>query len=148
VGGGRVKFTATVEPAEKMKGLEVPPAVIEALAAGPRPPVVITVGGHTWKSRVAIMRGRFLLGVSKANREAAGLVTGERVEVDLVVDAEPRVITVPDDLAEALDAAPGARAAWDRLSYSHQREHLLAIDGAKKPETRARRIAKAVAALS
>jgi hypothetical protein len=142
-----VKFTSTVEPAEKMRGLEVPPAVIEALGAGPRPPVVITVGGHTWKSRVAIMRGRFLLGVSKANREAAGLVTGEQVEVELVVDAEPRVITVPDDLAQALDAA-GARAAWDRLSYTHQREHLLAIDGAKKPETRARRIAKAVEALS
>jgi uncharacterized protein YdeI (YjbR/CyaY-like superfamily) len=93
------------------------------------------------------MRGRHLIGLSNANRQAAGLVTGEEVEVDLELNTEPAVITEPEDLTGALDADPAARAAWDRLAYTHQREHVLAIEEAKKPETRARRIEKALAML-
>jgi uncharacterized protein YdeI (YjbR/CyaY-like superfamily) len=109
--------------------------------------VTITINGHSWKSRVAIMRGRYLLGLSNANRQAAGVVTGDEVEVEVEVDAEPRVVVEPTDLARALDADPVARAAYDRLSYSRKREHVLAIESAKKPETRMRRIEKAVAML-
>jgi uncharacterized protein YdeI (YjbR/CyaY-like superfamily) len=69
---------------------------------------------------------------------------GAKVEVDLQLDTEPRVIGEPDDLVRALDADPVARAAWDALAYTHKREHLLAIEAAKKPETRARRIDKAL----
>nr|WP_279499198.1 YdeI/OmpD-associated family protein [Actinomadura rubrisoli] len=130
-----------------MRGLEVPPEVVEALGAGKRPAVTITINGHSWKSRVAIMRGRFLLGLSKANRQAAGVVTGDEVEVELERDTEPRVVVEPADFARALDADPIARAAYDRLSHSRKREHVLAIDSAKKPETRSRRIEKALAAL-
>ncbi len=143
-----MKFRAEVEPTEPMRGLEVPPEVVEALGGGKRPPVTITVNGHSWKSRVAIMRGRHLLGLSTANRKAAGVCTGDVVEVDVVLDAEPRVVVEPPDLTEALDAMPAARAAYDRLSYSHRREHVRAIETAKKPETRARRIAAAVEKLS
>jgi hypothetical protein len=139
-----VKFRAEVEPAERMKGLEVLPEVVDALGGGKRPPVIITVNGHSWKSRVAIMRGRFLLGLSNANRQAAGLVIGEQVEVDLELDAEPRAITEPADFARALGADPVARPAYDRLACTHKREHILAIEDAKKPETRVRRIEKAV----
>jgi len=74
-----VKFLTTVEPAERMHGLEVPETVVDALGGGKRPPVIITVNGHTWKSRVAIMRGRSLLGLSNANRRAARLATGDVV---------------------------------------------------------------------
>ena len=142
-----MKFRAVVEPAERMKGLEVPPEVVAGLGGGARPRVIITVNGHSWKSMVAIMRGRHLIGLSNANRQAAGLVTGEEVEVDLELNTEPAVIAEPEDLAGALDADPVARAAWDRLAYTHKREHVLAIEGAKKPETRARRIEKALAML-
>ncbi|MEV4622974.1 YdeI/OmpD-associated family protein [Asanoa sp. NPDC049573] len=142
-----MKFRTLVEPPEPMRGLEVPPAVVEALGGGARPPVTITVNGHSWKSRVAIMRGRHLLGLSNANRTAAGVATGDEVEVDLVLDAEPRVIVEPPDLAQALDAEPAARAAWDKLAYSHKREHVRAIESAKKPETRRNRIEKAMATL-
>ncbi|NUR50694.1 MAG: DUF1905 domain-containing protein, partial [Hamadaea sp.] len=121
--------------------------VVEALGGGKRPPVIITVNGHTWKSRVAIMRGRNLLGLSNANRQAAGVTVGEQVEVTLELDAEPRAVVEPDDFARALDADPAARAAYDGLAYTHKREHVLAIEGAKKPETRARRIEKALAML-
>ena len=123
-----------------MHGLEVPVGVVEALGGGKRPPVTITVNGHTWKSRVAIMCGRYLLGLSNANRTAAGVSTGDEVEVDLSLDAEPRVVVEPEDLARALDADPPSRAAYDRLAHSHKRMHVRAIESAKKPETRQRRI--------
>ena len=107
--------------------------------------MTITINGHSWKSRVAIMRGRYLLGLSNANRKAAGVATGDEVEVE--IDAEPRVVAEPADFARALDADPVARTAYDRLSYSRKREHVLAIESAKKPETRIRLIEKALAML-
>ena len=109
--------------------------------------MIITVNGHTWQSRIAIMRGRNLIGLSNANRRAAGAAIGDQVEVELEVDHAAPVLTEPADFVSALDADPVARTAYDRLSYSHRREHLLAIEGAKKPETRARRIEKALAML-
>jgi hypothetical protein len=143
-----MKFRAHVEPPEPMRGLEIPPEVVEALGGGKRPPVIITINGHSWRSRVAIMRGRFLLGLSIANRQAAGVATGDEVEVEVEFDAEPRVVVEPADFARALDADPIARAAYDRLAHSHKRRHVHAIESAKKPETRARRIEKAVASLA
>ena len=68
-------------------------------------------------------------------------------DVDLELDTAPRVVDVPVELAEALAADPTAQAAWDRLSYSHQRQHALAIEGAKAAETRARRVDKTLEAL-
>jgi hypothetical protein len=142
-----MKFRSHVEPAEPMRGLEVPPEVVEALGGGKRPAVTITINGHSWTSRVAIMRGRYLLGLSNANRQAAGVATGDEVEVEVELDAEPRVVAEPADFARALDANPSARTAYDRLSSSRKREHVLAIDSAKKPETRIRLIDKALAML-
>jgi Bacteriocin-protection, YdeI or OmpD-Associated/Domain of unknown function (DUF1905) len=130
-----------------MKGLEVPPQVVEALGGGKRPRVIITINGHLWRSRVAILRGRYLLGLSNANRQAAGVVTGEEVEIELAFDPEPRAVNVPGDFARALGADPAAGAAYDRLTDSRKREHVRAIQSAKKPETRKRRIEKAVATL-
>jgi len=141
-----MKFPAHVEPPEPMRGLEVPQQVVEALGAGKRPTVTITINGHSWRSRVAIMRGRYLLGLSNANRQAAGVVTGDEVEVELEFDPEPRVVAEPADLARALDADPLARAAYNRLPYGLKLQHVRAIESAKKPETRRRRIDKTIAA--
>jgi Bacteriocin-protection, YdeI or OmpD-Associated/Domain of unknown function (DUF1905) len=142
-----MKFRTYVEPPEPMRGLEVPPEVVESLGQGKRPRVAITINGHSWKSRVAIMRGRFLLGLSNANREAAGVEIGDEVEVELESDPEPRIVAEPADFARALGADPIARAAYDRLPDGRKREHVRAIESAKKLETRARRIQKALAAL-
>ena len=142
-----VKFRAQVEPPEPMRGLEVPAEVVEALDGGKRPPVTITINGHSWKSRVAIMRGRYLLGLSNANRQAAGVTTGDKIEVELEFDGEPRVVVEPADFARALDSDPVARSAYDRLSYSHKRRHVHTIESAKKPETRTRRIEQALSTL-
>lgn len=142
-----MKFSSEVEPPQPMRGLEVPVEVIEALGGGERPPVRIRINGHEWRSRIAKMRGRHLIGFSKANRAAAGVDTGEMVEVEVELDTEPRVVAEPEDLTRALDADPDARAAWDRLGPSHRRRHVHAIEGAKRAETRARRIEQAVADL-
>src|SRR5690349_22273661 len=142
-----MKFRTYVEPVEPMRGLEIPPEVVAALGGGKRPAVTITINGHSWSSRVAIMRGRYLLGLSTANRQAAGVATGEQVKVDVELDTEPRAVAEPADFARALDADPAARAAYDRLSPSRKRQHVLAIDRAKKAETRQRRIETALAEL-
>ncbi|MFC8600430.1 YdeI/OmpD-associated family protein [Isoptericola sp. NPDC057191] len=142
-----MRFRSVVEPAEKMQGLEVPPQVVEALGGGARPPVVITVNGHSWRSRVAIMRGRHLLGLSRANREAAGLEVGAEVEVELTLDTEPRDVVEPEELARALDADPLARTAYDALPAGRRRRYVLDVEGAKQDTTRARRIEKVLAEL-
>ena len=142
-----MKFRSRVEPPEPMHGLEVPKELVEDLGGGKRPPVKITINGHSWRSRVAIMQGRHLIGLSIANRQAAGVETGDGVEVELVLDTKPREVDEPRDFARALDADRAARAAFDRLTDSQKRVMVLAIERAKLPETRARRIEKTIATL-
>jgi hypothetical protein len=140
-----MRFRTTVELGGRTAtGLEVPDAVVEALGAGRRPPVRVTIGGHTYRSTVAVMGGRYLLPLSAENRTAAGVAAGDEVEVAVELDTEPREVPVPADLTAALAGDDGARAAFERLSYSHRRRHVLAIEEAKTPETRMRRIAKTV----
>jgi hypothetical protein len=142
-----ITFTATLELAGKTAtGVQVPDDVVERLGAGKRPPVVVTVNGHTWRSTIAVMGGRFLLGVAAEHRVPAGVAAGDVIDVTVVLDDAPRTVELPGDLADALEAA-GARAAFDRLSPSHRKEHVRAVEEAKRPDTRARRIAKAVASL-
>jgi len=143
-----MRFPATVEPAGNATGIEVPTEIVTALGAGKRPKVAITINGHTWRSRVASMGGRFIVGISAANRAASGISEGDVIEVDLQLDDEPRVAAEPPDLAAALDRDPRARAAFDQLPYGLKNKHVRDIEGAKSPETRQRRIAKLVATMS
>jgi antitoxin component of MazEF toxin-antitoxin module len=129
-------------------GIRIPDDVVSALDAGNRPKVVAMVNGHSWRTSIARMGGEFWLGVSAENRAAAGLTAGDEVELDVELDDSPRTVEVPDDLAAALAGDPAAAAAWGSLSYSHQRRHILAIEGAKAAETRQRRIAAALATLT
>jgi len=110
-----------------------------------RAPVKVTLNGYTFRTTIAAMGGPPGIGIRTSYREAAGLEGGERVEVRVALDDEPRVVTPPADLVKALKAAPPAWDRWRELSFTHQREHTEAVEGAKKPETRARRIANAVA---
>lgn len=119
-----------------------------ALGSEARPPVAITINGHLWRSRVARMRGQCLIGISAANRAAAGIAEGQEVVLDVVRDDAPREVDEPSDLAEALDADLKARAAFDRLPFGLKRRHVATIEDAKDDETRQRRIEKLVATLS
>ncbi len=141
------KFSAKVIPSGNATAVEVPASVLAALDAGARPPVTITINGHKWRSRIAAMRGMSLLGISAANRAASGIAEGEIVQVLLELDAEPRTVPEPEDLAAALTASTRARAAFDRLPFGLKRKHVAAIEEAKSSETRQRRIAKLVAEL-
>jgi Bacteriocin-protection, YdeI or OmpD-Associated/Domain of unknown function (DUF1905) len=139
-----MRFTATVLSAGKTAtGVEVPAKVVEQLGSK-RPKVRATINGYTYRSSVAPMSGTFMLGISAEVREKAGVTAGDRVDVDLELDAAPREVTVPADLARAFKQEPAARQTFENLSYSRQRWYLDGIEGAKKPETRRRRIEKAI----
>jgi hypothetical protein len=126
-------------------GLQVPDEVVASFAAGKRPPVVVTVRGHRYRTTVAPMGGAYWVPLAAEHREAAGVVAGEEVEVLIELDATPREVVVPDDLAEAFDEE--TRAAFEALAYSHRKEWVRWVEEAKKPETRATRIAKTVESL-
>lgn len=129
-------------------GFVVPDAVVEELGGGRRPKVVVTVNEHTWRTSIASMGGRFLLGASSAVREAAGIAARQTHTVTVELDTAPRSVEVPEDLAAAFADYPAVAEAWKHLSYSHQRQHADAIAAAKRPETRQRRIASIIAKLT
>jgi hypothetical protein len=128
-------------------GIEIPAEVIEELGAGKKPPVRVTIAGHTYASTVASRGERFLVGVSAENREAAGVAAGDELEVTLELDDKPRELSIPADFAEALDAEPPVRQFFDGLTHSQRKEFARSIEEAKKPETRQRRLEKAMTSL-
>ena len=143
-----MRFRATLETnGRTATGIEVPTSVVDALAAGKRPPVRVTLHEHTYRTTVARMGGRFLVPVSAEVRKAAGVTAGDELDVGIELDDAPRTVDVPADLAAALAEAPAAAQAWEKLAYTHQKEWARSVEDAKKPETRARRIAAAVEAL-
>ena len=127
-------------------GIEVPPEAVESFGAGKRVPVRVTLGEYTYASTVAVMGGRYLVGVNAAHRAGAGVAAGDEVDVTLEHDDAPRTVEVPDDLAGALDAA-GLRSAFDALAYSHRKEHVRSVEDAKTAPTRERRVAAVVTKL-
>jgi Bacteriocin-protection, YdeI or OmpD-Associated/Domain of unknown function (DUF1905) len=140
-----MKFRTTIQQGDKTAtGIRVPAAVVEGLASGKRPPVRVTIHGATYRSTVAVMGGEYWVGVSAENRALTGVKGGDEVDVEVELDDAPREVTVPADLAAALDAEPNARRTFDSLSYSNKSWHVLSIEGAKADDTRRRRIAKSV----
>jgi hypothetical protein len=120
---------------------------VEALGAGRRPPVTVTINGYTYRNTVAVMGGTYMIGVSSEHRGPAHVSGGDEVDVELALDTAPREVNVPPDLRAALDADAAARATFDGLSYSNRSWHVLQATGTRNPETRARRIEKSIAAL-
>jgi Bacteriocin-protection, YdeI or OmpD-Associated/Domain of unknown function (DUF1905) len=144
-----MRFRTTLEQAGKTAtGIEVPADVVESLGSGRRPAVHVTINSHTYRSTVAVMGGRFMVSVSATNRELAHVRAGDELDVDIELDTEPRVVEVPADLSEALDRDQAAKRAFEKLSYSGQLRHVLAIDAAKTQETRQRRIDTALTMLA
>ena len=143
-----MRFRATIESnGRTATGIPVPDEVVDALAEGKRPPVVITVGAHSYQTTVARMGGRFLVPLNAENRKAAAVAAGDEVDVGIELDAAPREVEVPDDLRAALAADEVARANFESQAYSHRKEWVRWIEEAKKPETRARRVEGTVESL-
>jgi hypothetical protein len=143
-----MRFRTTLLLAGKTAtGMRIPDEVVEALGAGKRPPVRITINGYTYRNTVAVYGDEYLVGVSAEHREAAGVKAGDELDVDIELDTAPREVAIPADLAAALDAEPAARRTFDGLSYSNRNYVVTQVEGAKSAETRERRIAKSVEAL-
>ena len=144
-----IEFETTIWKGQTkdVTGIVVPDDVVSSLGAGKRPPVKVSVNGHNYRSTIASMRGRFMISLSAENRQTAGLSGGETVMVTLELDQGPRIVDLPEDFAARLDET-GLRASFDALAYSHRKEHVRAIQEAKKPETRQRRIENAVSIIS
>ena len=143
-----MKFRTVLEQAGKTAtGIHVPDEVVEGLGAGKRPPVRVTINGYTYRSTVASMGGRFMVGVNAQNREAAGVAGGDTIDVEIELDTAPREVAVPPDLAKALKKDAKAKKTFDALSNSNKGWHVQSVEGAKTDETRQRRIAKSIAAL-
>src|SRR3954453_18050046 len=115
-----MKFHAMLEQTGKTStGIRVPEEIVNELRAGKRPPVHVTIKGYTYRTTVAPMGGEFWIGVSAEVRERSGATGGDELDVEVVLDTEPREITVPPDCAEALNREAEAKQFFDGLSYSN-----------------------------
>jgi hypothetical protein len=143
-----MKFTAELESTGKTTaGFEVPAEIVDKLGGGGHPKVSVTVNGYTFRTSIARMGGRYLLGVSVERRTAAGVSAGDVLEVDVELDTAPREVDVPEELAAALAADAAASEFWQTLSYSKQQWHVVQVTSAKTDETRLRRIEKSIGML-
>lgn len=140
------RFDARLERRGEGVVVELPFDVRAAFGQA-RPPVRGTIQSVPFRSTVAVYGGRSYLGFRRELREAAGVGAGDTVTIEVDRDDEPREVTVPADLAAALAEDAIAQEAWDRLSFTHRREYVEAIEGAKREETRRRRLEGALEAL-
>ncbi len=143
-----MNFDSVVELGGKTAtGIPVPDDVVATLGPGKRHAVVITIGGHSYRTTVAPMRGRYMVPLSAEHRTAAGVAAGDAVTVGIEPDSQPREVAVPADLAAALAADDTARAFFDQLAYTHRKEWVRWIEEAKRPETRTTRLTTTVESL-
>ena len=143
-----MKFHTTIKQSDgNATGIEIPDEVIAALGAGKKPPVRMMVNGYAYRSTVATIDGKFMVGFSADHRAASGLKGGDEADVEIEHDTEPRTVQVPADLQSALDAEPAAQQTFDKLSNSLKGYHVYQVTSAKTDETRQRRIEKSIATL-
>lgn len=140
-------FTTTILQLGNNTGIEVPPEVVAALDGGKKPAVVVTIGAFSYRSSIAVMGGKFMIPLSAERRGESGLGGGDVIVVDLALDTTPREVVVPEALRLALDEDAAARVFFETLSYSNKLKHALSVSEAKTPETRQKRIEKAMAML-
>ncbi|HJQ68884.1 MAG TPA: YdeI/OmpD-associated family protein [Blastocatellia bacterium] len=145
------RFRVLLEKDENSEatGIRIPFSVEKELGSRARVPVRGTINGFAFRGSVFPMGGGdHYMAVNKELRAGAKAKGGDMVSIVMERDDEPRTITPPADFARALKSNKAAQAAWDKLSYTHRKEYAKSIEEAKKPETRARRIEKAIAMLS
>jgi hypothetical protein len=144
------RFRVVLEkyPNSTATSITIPFDVQKAFGTRARVPVRGTINGFPFRSSIFPMgSGAHYMVVNKTMREGANVKGGDMITVVMERDDEPRVVTPPADFARALKANKAAQAAWEKLSYTHRKKYVEAIEEAKKPETRARRIEKAIAQL-
>ena len=142
---GVIRFRAQLQPRGPAAAIVLDDAQVATVGEGAkRFPVKATVNGYTWRTSVARMGGEFLLGLNREVREGAGVQASDEVEVTIELDAAPRDVEVPEALAAALATDPHARAAFERMAFTHRKEYARWIAEAKREETRQRRVHQAL----
>ncbi|HVF30837.1 MAG TPA: YdeI/OmpD-associated family protein [Pyrinomonadaceae bacterium] len=136
-------ITVTLEkhPAMDATGITIP-FDVEAVFGAKRVPVKATVNGAVYRGSIVRMAGKYMLGIPKAFREAAGIKAGDNIVVTFEKDVAERSVEIPADLAKELKKNKAMASAWDKLSFTLRKENASSIEEAKKPETRARRLQK------
>ena len=138
------RFTVELERVQKTATLFRIPFDLEEAFGRKRPPVRVTIRGHTWRTTPGVYDGVGLVVVNRSVKAATGVDAGDRVRVEMELDTEPRTVRVPADLKAALAADAAVEAAFAALSFTHRREYVEWVEEAKREETRLRRIAATV----
>lgn len=142
-------LTTVLEPRGPAAAVILTDEQVAELGAGKKAfPVTVRIGDATLGARLARMGGENLIGFSKAARTTLGVAIGDTVDITIAIDDAPREVEIPPALAEALDADPVAKTAFDALAYSRRKEYARSVADAKKEETRARRVAAVLSALA
>lgn len=141
-------LTTVVEPFGPAGAILLTEEQVAELDVGKRAPVTVSVGQRSVRARLAVMGGVFCIGLSKAARADLGVEVGDAVAAVIALDEAPREVEVPEELARALATDPVARAAYERLAYTHRKEYAQWVAEAKRPQTRERRAAQALVMLN
>ncbi len=144
----QLSFETTILQIGNNTGICVPEEIVEKLGAGKRPPVNVTVNSYTYRNTIAVMGGKFMIGISADIRSKTGLKGGDKVSVKLELDTKPREVIIPSDFKDALDKNSNAKIFFEALSYSNKQRYVLPLGQAKTLTTRQKRIEKAVKDLS
>lgn len=143
-GVARKTFTAQLERVQKTATMFRVPFDLEQAFGRKRPPVKVTIRGHTWRTTPGVYDGIGHIVVNRDVKAATGVDAPDRVRVEMELDTAPRTVPVPSDLRDALRADDQAWKAFSTLSFTHRREYVAWVKDAKRPDTRARRIAATV----
>ena len=142
-----LQFDGRLESDQGACFIRVPPQTLTALGEGKRAPVKVTLNGYTYRTTIAVYGGKSYIGVRREVREAAGVAAGDRLAVGLEYDAQVRTVDLPQVLRVALEADAATAAAFEKLSYTRQKEFVQWVTGAKRAETQRRRMEQAMAML-
>jgi hypothetical protein len=138
------RFTVGLERVQKTATMFRVPFDLKEAFGKARPPVKVTIRGYTWRTTPGVYGGVGYVGVNREVKAATGVDAPDRVRVTMELDTEPRTVRVPPDLRAALRDDGAGEAAFAKLSFTHRREYVEWVEEAKRPETRARRIAETV----
>lgn len=133
-------------PGMEAAGITIP-FDVEKVFGAKRVPVKASINGAKYRGSIVRMGGVYCLGIPKTFREAAGISAGDNIVVTIERDSDERTVNVPDDLGAAL-SRNRLQAAWEAQSYTDRKDFVRSIEGAKQPETRVRRIEKAITAVA
>jgi Bacteriocin-protection, YdeI or OmpD-Associated/Domain of unknown function (DUF1905) len=142
---GKIRFKARLQPRGAAAAVVLDQSQVAEIGEGAkRYPVVATVNGYVWRTSVAVMGGEFLLGLNREVRRGAGVDSGDEVDVSIELDTAPREVEIPEVLAAALATDPEAATAFARMAFTHRKEFAQWVGGAKREETRQRRVGQAL----